>query len=316
MIVDVHHHVIPVFRDDKALSIQAEAFYNAFGGGGRSERTDVPLEEVKRRMQSHTPDPDGQKLFQRMSQAGIDITIICVTDEPRRIPADSDILSINRAWAEFARKSNGRVIALAGIDPRRKEAPELYRHCIEEYGMRGLKWHPDFGHYPNSEEAYKVLKVAEQLGTPLLTHTGPLPRFYPGPHWRSKYADVRLLDEVAQDFPGLKIIAAHVGRFDWLQWAQLAQYRPNLYGDLALWQISAVAGYDRFCRNLRDILDIAGTDSVMFGSDGPGLTALVANEEFVQILRDLPRKAPEGIKFTEEEVAAILGANAQKVFGL
>ncbi|MDO8672724.1 MAG: amidohydrolase family protein [Dehalococcoidia bacterium] len=124
------------------------------------------------------------------------------------------------------------------------------------------------------------------------------------------------LDEVAQDFPGLKIVAAHMGPFDWLRWAQLAQYRPNLYGDLAMWQIFAVASYERFCRSLRDILDIGGADSVMFGSDGSGFTAIVTNEEFIKILRDLPRNAPSGISFTEEEVGAILGDNARKVFGL
>jgi len=59
-----------------------------------------------------------------------------------------------------------------------------------------------------------------------------------------------------------------------------------------------------------------GADSVLFGSDGPGFTALVPNEEFIQILRDLPRKAPAGVKFTQEEIDCILGKNAQKVFCL
>lgn len=71
-----------------------------------------------------------------------------------------------------------------------------------------------------------------------------------------------------------------------------------------------------FCRDLREIPDIAATDSVMFGSDGPSLTALLPSEQFVRILRDLPRKAPPGIKFAEEEVAATLRDDAQKVLGL
>ncbi|MBI2864059.1 MAG: amidohydrolase family protein [Chloroflexi bacterium] len=316
MIVDVHHHLIPVFPDESTLSAHAETYFYLFGGGGRSERTPATLEEVHRRMRARTPDPDGEKLFQRMTRAGVDVTFMCATDDVRRNLADAEILTVNRTLAEFAQGSKGRVIALAGIDPRRKEAPELFRRCIEEYGMRGLKWHPDCGFYPNSPEAYRVLKVAEQLGTPLLTHTGPLPAIHPSLPYRSKYADVRLLDEVAQDLPGLKIVAAHMGHYDWLGWAQLAQYRPNLFGDLAMWQLLAVADHARFCRYLRDMLDIAGTDAVLFGSDGPNFTALVTNEEFVQILRDLPRKAPPGIKFTEEEVAAMLGGNAQRVFGL
>lgn len=316
MIIDVHHHMIPTFADDEALTAHAQFYHRAYGGGGRSQRVDAPVEEVKRRFQSYSPDPDGEKLLQRMSQAGIDITVMCMIDHPRRYPTDGDLLTANRNLAEFANRTGGKVIALAGVDPRRKEAPELYRRCIEEYGMRGLKWHPDLGHWPNDEAAYRLLRVAEQLGTPLLTHTCPLPGFGGGEHPRTKYAEVGLLDEVAQDFPGLKIIAAHMARFDWRQWAQLAQYRPNLYGDLAMWQVFAVVNYERFCRDLREILDIAGTDAVLFGTDACSFSALVPNEQFVQILRDLPRKAPSGIKFAEEEVAAILGGNAQKVLGL
>ncbi|MDO8671000.1 MAG: amidohydrolase family protein, partial [Dehalococcoidia bacterium] len=304
------------FKDDAALTAHAQFYHRVYGAGGRSERVNVSFEEVKRRFQSFSPDPDGEKLLQRMSVAGIDVTVMCAMDNIDQTPADGEALKLNRSLAEFAERTKGKVLPLAGIDPRRREAPALYRRCIEEYGMRGLKWHADYGFYPNSEEAYALLKVAEQLGMPLLTHTGPLPGFASGLKPRSKYVDVGLLDEVAQDFPNLKIIAAHMGRFEWRRWAQMAQYRPNLYGDLAMWQVWAVVNYERFCRDLREILDIAGTESVLFGTDACSFSALVPNEQFVQILRDLPRKAPSGIKFTEEEVAAILGGNAQKVFGL
>jgi len=83
-----------------------------------------------------------------------------------------------------------------------------------------------------------------------------------------------------------------------------------------MWQIFAVKNYERFCRDLRDMLDIAGTDSILFGSDGYGFTLFVPNEEFIKILRELPRKAPAGIKFTAEEIDNILGKNAPKVYGL
>jgi predicted TIM-barrel fold metal-dependent hydrolase len=32
-------------------------------------------------------------------------------------------------------------MALAGVDPRRPEAPDLLKQCFEEYGVRGLKYH-------------------------------------------------------------------------------------------------------------------------------------------------------------------------------
>jgi predicted TIM-barrel fold metal-dependent hydrolase len=255
--------------------------------------------------------------MERMSREGIDFTVLVVVDNMEMGAKDEEILSNNRICADIARGSKGKIISLAGIDPRRKNAPELFRRCIEEYGMRGLKWHPDDGYYPNSREAYAVLEIAQKLRVPLLTHTGPLPRAVSASvKRRAKYCDPIYLDDLAWDFPELKIIAAHMGRLAWHDWAQLAQFRPNLYGDLAMWQVFAVTDYDRFCRDLRRILDIAGPDSVLFGSDALGFTCLVPNEQFIKLLRDLPTKAPAGLKFTREEIEGILGKNAQKIYTL
>jgi uncharacterized protein len=317
MIIDVHHHMLPPAYDEKAIEKEAQRRHVQYGLASRSERIELPVEELRRRISACAPDADGQKLIQRMDKAGIDITFLCVVDNIEQMPDDEACLNANRICAGIAAKSGGRILALAGVDPRRKHAPDLFRKCVKEMGVKGLKWHPDNGYFPNSREAYVLLKVAEELGMPLLTHTGPLPAV-PGStlSLRAQCADAMLLDEVALDFPNLKIIAAHMGRHEWRRWAQFAQFRRNLYGDLAMWSIFAVKSYDRFCRDLRDILDIAGTDSVLFGSDGPGFTVLVPNEDFIQILRDLPRKAPNGIKFTEEEIENILGKNAQRIFGL
>ncbi|MFH1382179.1 MAG: amidohydrolase family protein [Chloroflexota bacterium] len=316
MIIDAHHHMLPLTLDRNAIRLGAENHYAWYGRGARSEGVDVSLDEIEQRLLSWSPDPHGEKLLERMAKTGIDVTVLCIVDNVDQGFSEEQILSINRTCADIARESHGKLLALAGVDPRRPKAPELLRRCIEDYGMRGLKWHPDSGYYPNSEEAYAVLRVAEKLGIPLLTHTGPLPLgAHPQPR-RSKCSQASLLDDVCQDFPGLKVIAAHMGRFNWRDWASLAQFRRNLYGDLAMWQIIAVARYERFCRDLRDIMDIAGSDSILFGSDGLGFPAMVPNEQFIQILRDLPRKAPPGIKFTEQEIAGILGENARKVFGL
>ncbi|MBI2958604.1 MAG: amidohydrolase family protein [Chloroflexi bacterium] len=260
-------------------------------------------------MSRYAPDPHGEKLLARMAEDGIDVTVMVHTDNVDLGLNDEQMLSLNRTCADIAAGSHRRIIPLAGVDPRREKAPELLRRCVEDYGMKGLKWHPDHGYYPNSKEAYAVLRVAQGLGIPLLIHTGQMTK-------RAKFAQPIFLDDVLQDFPGVKVIAAHMGRADWRGWAAMAQFRRNLYGDTAMWQQLAVVNYERFCGSLREILDTAGSDSVLFGSDGPGFPSLVPNRRFIQILRDLPQKAPPGTRFTSEEVDGILGANAQKVFGL
>jgi hypothetical protein len=43
---------------------------------------------------------------------------------------------------------------------------------------------------------------------------------------------------------------------------------------------------------------------------------MMSNADWVQLVKDLPNNAPEGIDFTEAEINLILGGNAQRLLGL
>jgi len=217
----------------------------------------------------------------------------------------------NKIIGDIARKNPGRIMALAGIDPRRPEAPDMLRQCFEEYGVSGLKYHPDDGYYPCSPESYKLLEVLVKYNGILLTHTSPL-----GPPSRSKYAEAIELADLAVDFPDLKVIAAHMGMINWRPWASLAARQPNLFGDLAMWDHYAFTRYELFCRELRLLLDFAGASKVLFGTDNPMNSAVVPTKTLIQLLKDLPKKAPAGVVFTKEEIDGILGGNAASLLGL
>jgi len=310
MIIDVHYHFDSTQVDTAGIQMRAKGLEDSYAANCRVGAP-VTAGQIAARLPALLNDANGDKLVRRMDEIGIDVTVGCVVDSVTRFADADTAMAANRACADWAARHPGRLIAFCGVDPRRENAPELLRRCIRDYGMRGLKWHCDLGFYPTSPEAYAVLKVAEEEGIILLTHTGPLP-----PPYRSKYVHPALLDDVCQDFPGLKVIAAHMGRNWWRDWAGLAQYRRNLFGDLAMWQLIAVTNYPHFCRELRSILDWCGPEAVMLGTDGPGFEAMVSNATFIQILKNLPKEAPNGIRFSEEEVEAMLGANAQRVLGL
>ena len=250
------------------------------------------------------------KLVKRMDESGIDVTVINVVDNVDRGLDNESILQANKSCAEAAARHQGRIIAFAGIDPRRPDAPALFSKCVKEFNMRGLKWHPDNGYYPNSKESYAVLEVLNELALPLLTHCGPLPRS------RAKYCHPIHLDDIALDFPNINIIAAHMGDMWWRDWAALARYKENIYGDLAFWQLLAESRPDLFRRYLREILDIAGPDRVLFATDGPVFEPHVPNHRWVKIIQALPSQSADGIKFSDEEVKAMLGGNAAKIFKL
>jgi len=187
----------------------------------------------------------------------------------------------------------------------------MMQECFETFGMKGLKYHPDFGYSPSGSDSHKLLAIIEQHDGILLTHTGPL-----SPPSQCKYADPRLLADIGVDFPNLKVVAAHMGYIDWRPWAALAAHQPNLHGDLAMWDAFGFGRYDLFCRELRNIIDFVGVEKILFGTDDPVNKVVRSTRDWINIIKDLPENAPEGITFTKEETDAILGGNAANILGL
>lgn len=134
---------------------------------------------------------------------------------------------------------------------------------------------------------------------------------------RSKYSQPIHFDDLGADFPDLTIIAAHAGgNFSYPQMISIMSVKLNIMADISAWQVLAMKSYASFCKGLRDLLDFVEPGRILFGSDSPSFRSIMSNKDWVQLIKDLPRKAPQGISFTDHEVAAVLGGNAQKLLGL
>ena len=306
MIIDVHYHFMRFPADDTIARNVTKEWLEYCSRLGLTK----PVDEVVSILRDIMDDTECNKLVKRMDEAGIDITAICVVDNYAPALSTENLQLMNEMCANAARKHPGRLVSLASIDPRRPDAPALLRTCLKGYKMNGLKWHPDNGFYPNSPEAYAVLKVANEFAVPLLTHCSPLSRS------KAKFAHPLHLDDIAVDFPNIEIIAAHMGYLWWHDWAALAQFKPTISGDLAMWQLLAVSKTALFRRYLREILDIVGNKQILFASDGPIFEPIVSNKKWVEIIKGLTKKGTDGIVFTQEEIDAILGGNATRIFRL
>jgi predicted TIM-barrel fold metal-dependent hydrolase len=307
MIVDVHYHMIPMMPEEMIDSLLEDPIRMARVMGQENDHASL-FDKAK----ALWGDPEGEKLIQSMDEEGVDFSVVCAVDNAANEVFTPELVEWqNKAVAEIARKHPNRVMALAGVDPRRENASDLLRQAFEEFGMRGLKYHADYGYDPVGPESYKLLEIVQKNDGILLTHTGPL-----RPPSRAKYADPMLLADIAVDFPDLKVIAAHMGMINWRPWAALASQQPNLFGDLAMWDVYAFGRYELFCRDLRDLIDYAGIDKVLFGTDDPIAQVVRTTRDWIALIKDLPTKAPSGIRFSEEEVNAILGGNAASLLGL
>lgn len=306
MIVDVHYHLIPTLPE-----VLLEHITEAPAWAVKMMGKDISRETLINRAAECYADPTGEGLLASMEEAGIDFTCICAVDDAANEILTTELAQTqNKIVGSIAQNNPKKVMALAGIDPRRPDAPDMMKQCFEEFGMGGLKYHPDYGYYPAGPESYKLLEIVQENGGILLSHTGPL-----RPPSRCKYAEPGLLADLAVDFPDLKVIAAHMGLINWRPWAALASHQPTLYGDLAMWDVFAFGHYDMFCRQLRDLIDCAGIEKVLFGTDNPIFGIIEPTKNWVQLIKDLPKDAPDGITFTQEEVDAILGGNAASLLG-
>ncbi len=308
MIVDSHYHYMTAMSKKGAAEMVGMLFAEAQRMGGNPDY-DTMLQTAVQTW----ADPLADRLIENMDEAGVDVTVAVNVDDIAIKAFTPEVIDRqNRMLGEALRRHPGRLVGLAGIDPRRPEAAQMAGICMEEYGLAGVKYHPDHGFDPAGADSYRVLEVLARHRGILLSHTGPLM-----PRGRSKFADPLLLSDIAVDFPEIRVIAAHSGGYiHWRPWAALAAYQAPLYGDLAVWDTLACRNYPLFCRQLREVIDLAGEEKILFGTDGPVQSLLYPVKTMIGFVRDLPEKAPPDIRFTREEVNRILGANAAAVFGL
>jgi hypothetical protein len=310
MIVDIHAHLyMKGWVPSKWFHGIARFITHEFAKQGINQSN----EEVGDSLLDACSDPDAVGLLEEMDNAGIDMSLIFPLDFGLSLgEPEVPIEEVNKKYAALARRHPDRLIAFAGVDPRRAGALELFVRCIEEWGMKGLKLHPCAGFYPNQEEVYPLLEKAQKWKIPVITHTGRMMQPF-----RSKYAESIYLDDVAVDFPDLPIIAAHAGGiFGYPQLVSIMVVKLNILADISGWQLYAAKDYPAFCKALRQIIDHTEAGRVFFGSDTPSGRSMMSNPDWVQVVKDLPKNAPDGIDFTEEEISAILGGNARKLLNL
>lgn len=264
-------------------------------------------------------DITGDNLVKDMDEAGIDKSVILPIDQGFEKWAGDNysIEDVNRKFFEAAQNHPGRLILFMGLDPRRETVVKLLERGVKEWGVKGVKLMPAAGWYPDDKTFYPFYQKAEELGLVLVFHSGP--ELYP---YRAKYCRPTCLDEIATDFPDLKIICAHAGYCWWEEAAWIASYKQNIYVDLANWQPKiARRPVEEFYERLRLLLNIMGSPKVLFGSDWPGFRAhkRLNNVGWVNAIKELPEQETEaapGIRFKPQEKEAILGGNAVKLLGL
>jgi predicted TIM-barrel fold metal-dependent hydrolase len=213
-----------------------------------------------------------------LDHCGVDRAVLINYVAPEVIGFTS---GVNQFVADYVSADPKRLIPCGSLHPRHTTNVLADVEQILRLGIRMIKIHPPHQLlFPNDylsgvKELEIIYRAAEANGIPVMFHTGT--SIFPGA--RNKYGDPIYLDDVAVDFPKLKILLAHGGRPLWMQTAFfLIRRHPNVYLDVSGIPPKTLLKY--FPR----LDEIA--DKTLFGTDwpGPGVPDIKKNlEEFLEL---------------------------------
>jgi len=216
----------------------------------------------------------------------------------------------NEQVADYVRLHPEKLIGFAGIDPTNPvEAKAELLRAKSDWGMPGLVVAPaaqDF--HPSDTRALRVFEAAQDQQMPVLFHTG----IHISSETKLEYARPFLLDEIARDFPDLKIIIAHMG-YPWVsETLVLLAKHENVYSEISWLLHQPWEAY----QTLLSALQYGVMDKLLFGSGFPSAAASNCIEELYSInhlakgtnLPTIPREKLRGI--VERDTLRLLGISS------
>ena len=209
----------------------------------------------------------------------------------------------NYEVAEFAAKNDDVCIPFASIDPHKgKFGAREARDLIENHGVKGFKFHGIAqGVSPSDRVGYPIYEVINAYKLPAIFHTGHSGMgtgMRGGGGMRLKFGQPILVDDVAVDFPDMKIILAHPS-WPWVdEILSMALHKDNVFIDLSGWS-------PRYFQP--QIIRYANTQlrhKMLFGSDFP----LIHPGKWIDAAKE--------VGFKDEVLPGIMKGNAARLLGL
>ncbi len=280
--IDVHVHI----HDARARALQ---------GPEAQRRFEERARYFKRAAKHLSVDEQAEQYRERAMMA----VLVNGTDESitglKPVPNDFVAETVTRYPDVF--------MGMGAIDPWQGALARREIRRIKELGLHGIgELNPARQHfYPNDTRFYPLWEEAQSQGLPILFHSGYAAAgsgTRGGGGVKLKYCQPMLLDDVAADFPDLKIICAHPS-WPWTaESLAIARHKPNFYIDLSGWAPKYFP--DELVTQVNNMIP----DKALFGSDAPSLPLDRWLAEFEQ----LPIKP--------EIRSKIMLENAQRLFGL
>ena len=253
----------------------------------------------------HEANPDSEDVWayadlhkyqSMMDELGIEKAVIMPLNDPRLMSMEFTIDAVHKNLYDMKKRYPGKFYAFADIDTRNTfaESVDAIRKGIEEYGLNGIKIHPNnTGVDLDSDYNQPIFAYAQEHGIPVAIHSYPST-----PDDRSAvHRIVKMLD----NYPELTVIVSHMGAH---QWEQLLPTRA--YVDFSAILPDYVRTYGIAKTN--EILRSFGADRLIFATDYPDSRVLEPDLVYGSYFNILNQ-----MDFTQEEAEKIAHGNIEHI---
>ncbi len=254
-VIDAHAHIMPMRMIKPTPLAEWRRTYG--------EKTD----EIRATLESP------ERVLAHLDREGVD-KVVCINYIARELFGFTE--EVHDYVVELCRHAPERLLPCGAVDPEQSadmghDTEDLIRRGIKLLKVHGV--HACYGpddYLRDKPQMARMYAVAEEAEIPVMFHTGT--SIFPGA--RSKYGHPMAIDDIAIDFPRLKIIMAHGGRPLWMAEAFFLMRRhANVHMDISGIPPKLLLNY--FPR----IEEIA--HKTLFGTDwpSPGIPGMRANAE-------------------------------------
>lgn len=161
--------------------------------------------------------------------------------------------------AEAIAKAGDRFVGGVGYNPFRiDESLRRIETFVRDHGFGYVYAHPmTFGVAPNDRRMYPLYAKCTELGIPVGFQVGHSAEVLP-----TNVGRPMLVDDVAREFPNLKINMSHTG-WPWTgEFCSMLWRHPNVYGDISAYFPSTLDP------ELLKFMDRQGRNKIMLGTNG------------------------------------------------
>jgi len=263
-IINAHVHMIDLENAFKPYTLaDFEAEGNFFSGGN--------IDDTLSLMGS-------AKLIKQMDEAGIEQSVLFACDAPILYASNEYVAGLCEAYPK-------RLVGFSSVNPKRANAVTLIDSAVKRMGLMGIYFHPplqDF--FPNDKAIFPIYELLSALKIPAVFHVGSTPF---GSIVRLDQANPLLLDEVANNFPRLKILLTSLGTLWNNEAFMVVEKHRNVYINTSscAYELKGLLTNDNIIR--------VGVNKFIFGTAYPAPFGAKAHrmKEFVEAINSLPLPA-------------------------